>query len=221
MSVHFFESEISLAMGMIVLPVRSTVIKTSKGLIIISPIRFSDEQFKEIEKLGSVNTLVAPSLIHHLFLPNAIERFKSAQVWGPVGSPEKLPKIQWNFLFGKDQWPLIEEVDFQLIEGAPGMNEVAFFEKSSKTLVLTDFVFNLTNPKGWGAPVMLRLLGTFKRFAVSRFVYKFIVDKSAVEKSFRKILQWDFDKIVMGHGEVVTVDAKLKLQSALKFREIC
>jgi hypothetical protein len=216
MDILFFESEISLVGKMIILPVRSTIIKTSKGIVIISPIKFTDEQFRQIESLGSVTDIISPSLLHHLFLPRAKNYFKEATVWGPPGCKEKLPEIKWSKILTKDTWPYENEIDLMIVNGCPEMNEVVFLEKRSKTLIVTDLVFNLTRPKGWGAPIMLRLLGTYKKFAVSRFIKKYLVDQKAFLNSVKNILNWQFTRVVMAHGEIVSVDGKNKFAVALE-----
>ncbi len=218
MNILFFESEMDMPLKMVKLPLRSTVIKTSKGLLLISPIQFSKHQIKEIKEMGEVVAIIEPSLIHHLFVQDAIEHFPDAKVWGPVGCRKKTPHVHWDKIIGKDRWPYGKEVEVLPIKGMPSINEAAFFEKSSRALIVGDFCFNLLHPKGWAAPVMLRIMGIHKKFAVSRFFKLFIKDKKLFNQSVDKILKWDFDHIVMSHGEIVPADGKQKVLGALKER---
>ena len=41
-------------------------------------------------------------------------------------------------------------------------------------------------------------------------------DKAAARKSLRKILDWDFDKIIMAHGDLIETDAKERAVEAWK-----
>ncbi|MBT8067222.1 MAG: hypothetical protein KJO09_08270, partial [Gammaproteobacteria bacterium] len=41
-------------------------------------------------------------------------------------------------------------------------------------------------------------------------------DKEAARKSLKKILDWDFDKIVMAHGDLIEKDAKERALDAWK-----
>ncbi len=201
---------------MVILPLRSTVIKTAKGVVIISPIRFTDEQYRQIEELGPVTDLVAPSLLHHLHLPKTVQRFKSANIWGPEGCKEKLPEIKWNKIFGQDSWPHSDEIDLVTLKGMPGLNEVVFFDKATRSLIVTDLLFNMTHPKGWAAPIMLRIVGTYKKFGVSRLTMSIVKDRTAFQNSVKSILNWNFDQIVMAHGDVVTSDGKNNFIQAFK-----
>ena len=216
MSIHFFESELNMPAKMVVLPLRSTVIKTPKGVVIISPIRFTEKQLKEIEALGPVTDLVAPSLLHHLYLAKTSARFKNATIWGPEGCKEKLPEIKWNKIFGQDAWTHAEDIDFLILKGMPKLSEVVFFDKTTRSLIVTDLLFNLTHPKGWAAPIMLRIVGTYKKFGVSRLTMSVIKNRAAFASSAKSVLNWNFDQIIMAHGNIVTSDGKSKFIKAFQ-----
>lgn len=206
-------------MGMIVLPLRCTVVKLKTGEnVMISPIDFSAAQLAQIEKLGPITHIVAPCLIHHLFVNKAIERFKPREVWGPPGCREVLPEVPFTRVFGKDRWPFELHLPFVFIDGVPRVNEVVFYHEPSKTMICADLCFNLQEPKGWAAPVMLRLLGTHKRFGVSRIQARYMKDKTAFEKSVQDVLKWNFENIAMGHGNLVTGHGRERLASAMRER---
>lgn len=218
MSIHFFESELNMPAKMVILPVRSTVITTSKGVIIISPINFTPQQYAQIESLGKVTDIIAPSLWHHLYLPKTAERFEEATIWGPEGCAEKRSDIKWNKILNSESWPYQNEIEMLQLQGMPKVNEVVFFHKSTRSLVTTDLVFNLQKPKGWAAFIVLGLAGTYKKFGISRILLNVVKDQSAFLGSIKKILEWNFEQIAMGHGEVIAKDGKNKLRTALHQR---
>lgn len=219
MKPTYFETEFALPMGMIVLPVRCTVVKLKTGEnVMISPIDFSEAQLMQISKLGPITHIVAPCLIHHLFINKAIERFKPREIWGPPGCREVLPEVPFNRVFGTDRWPFELHLPFVFIDGVPRVNEVVFYHEISKTLICADLCFNLQRPKGWAAPLMLRLLGTYKRFGVSRVQARYMKDRPAFEKSVQEILKWNFESIAMGHGEILIGHGRDRLESALRER---
>jgi hypothetical protein len=41
-------------------------------------------------------------------------------------------------------------------------------------------------------------------------------DKAAASKSLQQILEWDFDKIILAHGDLVEKDAKATAREAWK-----
>ncbi|MES2855975.1 MAG: DUF4336 domain-containing protein, partial [Bdellovibrionota bacterium] len=191
MKTVFVESSMPMPTSMVILPLRCTVFRLNTAVVMISPIDFTPLHLQQIAELGIVTHLVAPSVLHHSYLKRAMELFPGAEVWGVPGVERKREDVQWTKLFGRDLWPFESELASRLIEGVPDMSEVAFFDRSGKTLIVTDLCFNLRNPKGWAAPLMLRLLGTHKKFAVSRLVTRFMKDRVAFERSMKNIFSSD------------------------------
>jgi len=205
--------------GMLELPLRCSVIKTSNALILISPVEFDQSQLSRIRELGDVTDIVAPSELHHTYVEQAIRHFPRATIWAAPGLEKKRPGIRWNKIFGRDPWPYETEVKALVIEGLVGATEVAFLEVSTRTLIVVDLVFNLQRPRGWAAPILLRLFGTYKRFAVSRLFIRSLANRSAFESSMRTLMmEWKFDRVVMAHGEVVEFDGHTMLRQALAVR---
>jgi hypothetical protein len=95
------------------------------------------------------------------------------------------------------------------------MNETVLFDPRSRTLVLTDITFNLVTVEGWFARASLRMLdayGTFGPSWLCRNVY--IGEKSAMRRSIDHLLTWDFDRVVLAHGEIVETGGREGLRSA-------
>ena len=42
-----------------------------------------------------------------------------------------------------------------------------------------------------------------------------VKDKAAFESSLATILGWDFERVIVGHGDVIDFDGKAKLRAAL------
>lgn len=218
MKVHFFHSELSMPLGMVKLPLRCTFISGQGKGILISPVKFDFKQIMKIKETGPVTDIVAPSLLHHLFVGEARNHFPQARVWGLPGMEKKDPAVKWENIIGRDPWPYTEEIPELPVDGVPRMDEAAFFVKSEKLLIVTDLCFNLQNPKGWGAPIMLRLLGTYKKFGVSRLINRYMEDRPLFENSMKRILEWDFEKIAMAHGDLIEKGGKPLLRAALQQR---
>jgi hypothetical protein len=52
-------------------------------------------------------------------------------------------------------------------------------------------------------------------FGVSRFFRFLISDKEAFARSVRRMLEWDFERIVVAHREPVTTEGKKAVADAL------
>ena len=80
------------------------------------------------------------------------------------------------------------------------MNEVVFFHRASRSLLVSDLFFNVTEPETWSTGLVLRMMGTYKRFARSRAWKLFAKDCQALKASVEKVLAWDFVRVLPGHG---------------------
>ena len=63
---------------------------------------------------------------------------------------------------------MVGGIDQILIEGAPKLSEVVFFHRASRSLLVSDLFFNVTEPETWATGLLLRMMGTYKRFGRSR-----------------------------------------------------
>jgi hypothetical protein len=96
----------------------------------------------------------------------------------------------------------------------PTVLEWVFVHRPSAALLCCDLVFNIQNTPGAMSPVMLRIMGIYKQFAMGRIFKKLTKDASALAASIEQVLAEPFERIVLAHGGVVEVDAKAELRRA-------
>lgn len=210
----------SVNMPLMKLPVNSVALKTSRGVVLISPGKKIEEQKGELTNFGRVTDLVAPNLLHHLSIHLAERTFPDATIWGVEGFKQKRSDVRWDKILTAGSWNYSDEIQVFPVAGIPSINECVFLHTKSKTLVVTDLFFNLLRAKGIGTWIILKMFGTYRRFGVSSFYASFIKDKEAFKKSMRQILDANFETVVMSHGEPVTRNAKSLVESALKERDL-
>lgn len=209
---HYFDSKLKMLPG-VSLPLRSMLVTGRGQQILVSPVGTAEEA----SHVGSDPlTLVAPSLLHHLHLPAAIERFRPVALWGPPGLPEKLPALGPIRVLGVDPWPHADQLEFVVIEGAPKRNEVVFFHRASRTIYTADLFFNIREPGGVLTSLALRFMGIYRRFGAARLWRSWVTDRAAFTRSIEAVLAWDFDRIVVAHGEVLEYNARDQLEISLR-----
>lgn len=199
-----FESRFHMMPGMNV-PIRSLLVDAAGDRILISPVGTSEERAGVDNRLTA---LVAPSLLHHKFLADAIHRYQPNTLWAPPGFSDKHPDFAPVHVFGTEPWPYAGVLDYVYLDGSPRTNEVVFFHRATRTLYTADLFFNIQRPEGFLTPVMFRLQGIYKRFAVIRARKHWVTDMAAFRRSLDQMFEWDFDRIVMSHGDVVDRDAR-------------
>ncbi len=212
----FLDSVVS--MPLMKLPVRSTYIPIQNGGILVSP--GSSLAPYQLESLGNVTDLVAPNLFHHAGIMKANSIFPRAKKWAAQGAMLLKPEVAWTDELLAEKWPYQDEFPMFQLQGIPRVNEVVFFHKDSKSLIVTDLCFNLLDVTGIGSWIILNLFGTYRKLATSRLFVQFIKDKEAFEKSLGKIFSIDFENLVLSHGANIAGNAKEKLRNALAERDI-
>lgn len=215
-NLSFVETEIK--MPLVMLPVRCSVVDVEGGRVLISPSSgLTDEQLRE---LGDVTDIVAPSLLHTAGMKRAAAVFPRARVWGPEGCEQKQPTLAWTGRLGIDPWPWEAELPFVALGGQPEFNEAVFLHRASRSLIVTDLVFNLVDASGVGAWIILQMFGTWRRFGVSRFFIRGVKDQAAFKASIEQVLALDFDHVVPSHGAIAEGNGKALLRAALVERKV-
>ncbi|HJL44092.1 MAG TPA: DUF4336 domain-containing protein [Myxococcales bacterium LLY-WYZ-16_1] len=198
-------------------PCTMTVLRTEdRRLLIHSPFRIGPSTASSLEKLGEVRFVVAPNLFHHLFLPSAAEAFPQAAVFGPSGLAKKRPEISRLQAFEDglpSDWP--PEIEVHSIDGAPRVRERVLLHRPSRTLVVTDLLFNIENAKGFAIRSILWAAGTLEGLAKSRITRMLTQNRDAFDRSVDGILQLDFDRLIMAHGSPIPTGAKARVRQTL------
>lgn len=205
-------------MPLMALPVRSTYVSVKEGGILISP--GSMLQLDQLKNLPLVTDIVAPNLFHCAGMMKASSFFSIAKKWGAPNSKMSKPDVEWTDELIKEKWPYTSELPMIHLQGMPSVNEVVFFHKESKSLIVTDLCFNMLDAKGIGSWLILNLFGTYKKFAISKLLLKQVKDKQAFENSLAEVFSYDFDNIILSHGYNIMGEAKSKLKKAFIERDI-
>jgi len=198
---------------------RMTVIRLADGgLFLHSPVRLTDGLRAELDEIGAVRAIVAPNKAHHLFVGDYVAAYPEARLYGAVGLQEKRKDLVFFGLLGDD--PRAEwrgELEQCRVRGAPMLNEVAFYHPATRTLILTDLAFNVPEGHVWGIPLVFKLMGGAGQFGPHRFVRWAIRDQKAARESLGFIMRWDFDRIIVAHGDILETGGRQKLRDAYGF----
>lgn len=199
---------------------RMTVIRLADGsLFLHSPVKLDEGTRRGLDELGPVRAIVAPNRVHHLFVTDYLAAYPQARVYAAPGLPEKRKDLTFSGVLGDDapaEWR--GQIEQLLFRGAPILNEVVFFHLESRTLMLTDLAFNLPADKIVGARWFYWLLGAAGQFGPHRLVrLRAIRDRRAARESVNRIIQWDFDRVIVTHGDVLETGGRERFASAFAF----
>ena len=218
-NVFGFEQDLRLPGGMR-LPSRTTVVRLAAGGVVVhSPLAIDAAAGKAIDELGEVKAIVAPSCVHYLYLKAATERWPKARVLGAPGLEKKVPGLPFEALphhgaiagLGDDG-----ELEVRCIDGVPTMTEHVFLHRASRSLVVADLVFNIRRCPSFMMRMFLRFVSrAYGGTAQSNMWRWFTKDAAAAAESANAVLAWDYERVVVAHGDVVEADAREQMRVAL------
>lgn len=186
---------------------RSTLLETEQGLWVHSPGPLGDH----LNDLPAPFALIAPNSMHYLYLAENSQRFPQAQAWAPPELLSKVPGLPAKVLDG----PQTPEVEGFPLSGLGELGEWVFFHRASRTLIVTDLVFHFLECPHFWTRLAMRCNGAYGRLTPSRlFRALFIKSRQDLRLSLQKVLEWDFDRLVLAHGEVLEHGGKDALRRA-------
>lgn len=209
-SVPYFGMEI---------PARMTVIQMSDGRVMLhSPCALSEALKSAIDAIGPVAWIVAPGTFHHVHVPAAQAAYPTAKTWLCPGLERKRPELTFDGILD-DQAPVdwADDLEQVPVRGTGFMAEVAFYHRASRVLILVDLI-ELIGDQTPGIGWTLRLWwGLFRMWNRPRPAPEYRMgwrDKRAAARGLRDILAWDFERIVIAHGDLITANAHEVAQDA-------
>lgn len=201
-NIFVFEYELKIMPG-VTFPVRSVFIELqSKELLIVSPGPFVPTEIKEfVEKYNNVYCL-APNSFHHLHLESFNGLFPEIEIFGPPSIKKKQPALSSKIKEVKElENQLSGQLKFFAIDGNDLLSETVVYDKLSKSLIVTDLLFNMRNPMPLGRKMLLKLAGAYDQPAQSRLIKASTKDKNLYLKSIYKLKELKCNLLVFSHGD--------------------
>ncbi len=193
-----------------------TLIRLRSGkLVIHSTAPFTPDDVAPIRALGEPGWLLDGILRHDTFAQEGRAAFPGIPYLAPGGFSEIVGFPTTRIVPAPAEWD--GELRALEIQGAPKARDTALLHVPSRTLILTELVFNFGGDEPIWTKMLLRLaVGGKYHPGMSRPVKSGVKDKTAFQSSLATILGWDFDRMIVGHGDVIERDGKAKLRGALE-----
>ncbi len=198
---------------------RMTIIRLkNEKLFLHSPTKINSKLIEILGNLGKVAFIIAPNKLHHLFLNSYVKQYPNAIFYATSGLVKKRKDIFFNETL-QDQpskeWS--DELDQMIFKGCAFMEEVFFFHKASKTLIVTDFMQSMHVHHNFVERIVGRIGGIYNNPSPPRDLrLMFYLDRKNTRQSIQRVNQWNFDKIILSHGKLITKNAKEVFNNAFK-----
>ncbi len=199
---------------------RMTVARLASGeLWVHSPVVLDDALREWLDALGPVAHVVSPNKIHHQGLASFVDAYPDATLYASPGLPERRPDLTFAAVLGdapEAAWSA--DLDQALTAGNVFFSEVVFLHRRSKTLIVADLVETIAADTVFPFNrVWARAFGVYGRPRPSPEFRAYTDDVDAARRAFERILEWDFERIVLAHGDLVLADAKATLERVVQF----
>jgi hypothetical protein len=113
----------------------------------------------------------------------------------------------------------VDDFDQLVFKGNARLDEVLFFHKQSGTVILDDLI--QIHPDVKGKPprnALVKLEGVgYPHGGVGLDIRLSFTNRNLARRSLEKLLSWDFDKLIIAHGDCIEKDAKPFVRKAFRW----
>ena len=203
-------------------PTRCIIVRLENGdLWCWSPTALTTQLKTAIERIGTPQHLVSPNKIHHLYLQDWKKAWPDAKLWGPASTIKKRSDLAFEAPLenvAPVEWG--ENIDLIWFNGSPVLDEIVFFHRTSKTVILCDLSENFSDDfirnhwKGWKKWIAKPWgITEGKGYAPLEWRLSFLKRK-ATRLARDRMLAWNPDRVIMAHGEIQRENGRSYLERA-------
>lgn len=194
---------------------RMSVVRLTDGsLFVFSPIQIDDELKNDIDALGPVAHIVAPSLFHHVYFGDFAAAYPDARTYGAAGLEKKRKDLSFDAELTEEGWP--DELTAIAVPGT-ALGETEFFHHPSRTLITADLIQNFDSSDHWPTRMYLKVAGIHKRINTSRPIRFMYRDKREARKSIDRLIELGPERITLAHGNPILSDGTEALRGAYQW----
>jgi len=200
---------------------RMTIVRLNDGrLFVHSPCKVDAVLKSEIDRIGPVAFIVAPGTYHHLYVADFQKLYPNAETFLCPGIEKKRPDLKFDWMLGNRPDPRWQqELDQVFVQGTKVIAEVAFLHRESKTLILVDLLENIGDDYQHKAGLLLRFWWkiVLKMWNNPKAAPEYQMgwgDKKIVRQSLQHIIDWQADRIILSHGELIESNVNEILNTA-------
>jgi len=203
---------------------RMTIIRLTGGdLFIHSPTPLTGTLKAEVDALGPVRHLVSSNFIHYWWIGEWGTHYPHAIKWA---SPKVRPRAAKHSIdFTRDlsdtpepEW--VDDINQLIVRGSRAMEEVEFFHKASRTLILTDLIENFepTRVHSLFMRLLMKIGGVADpdgKLPLDLYL-SFFGRRKQLKAAIQTMIDWDPYRIILAHGRWYQKDGSAELRRAFR-----
>ena len=196
---------------------RMTVVRlVGGGLFIHSPVALDESLRREVDALGDVRAVVAPSIFHHLSVAAWMAAYPKAVFAACPGLEWKRPDLAFSCVLGDQRHDVWKGDLEQVYFSSRRENEIVFFHPRTKTMICADALLNLSKHPLASTRLVARLIGNDAP-GTGYLERVMIRGRPLARRQADRILEWDIDGIVLAHGGLVERGGSAAMRHAYRW----
>ncbi|MDQ3934562.1 MAG: DUF4336 domain-containing protein [Actinomycetota bacterium] len=174
------------------------------GLFVHSPAPLDEALRAGLGALGEVRFVAAPSRLHgNLWMEQYVAAYPGVELLAAPGLAERRKDLDFAAELGSEPDPRwADDLDQELFRGNRLLSEVVFLHRASRSLIVGDLALNLGPESPRLTRVLARAGAMHGRLRPTPLFRALTRDRAAARASLERILSWDFDRVVVGHGAI-------------------
>ena len=178
------------------------------GLLVHSPIALTPELRRAVDALGPVTHITAPNLYHHVYVAPWKMAYPDATLSAVAGLERKRPELSIDRTLDATA-----HADWEgalvphRIEGCK-LGETLFVHPASRSVISVDLCENWPHHEHFVTRTYLKVSGVYGKVGWPRPLRILYTERRATRRSIDALLEHDFDRLVIAHGEVIETGAK-------------
>jgi hypothetical protein len=199
---------------------RMTVVRLgSGGLWLHSPAPLTDELRSWLDSLAEPRFVVPASALHgHLFMGQYRDAYPGVELFAAPRLDRRRKDLGFDALLGSITDPRWSDDLDQAVFLGHLLPEVIFLHRASRTLIVGDLlVFEISPTRPLATRLAWRLEGVYGSLGTPRSLRLATRNRRAARRSVERILEWDFDRIIVGHGEILETGGRAAFERAMSW----
>ena len=214
---------------------RATAICLSSGkILLLNPIHLTPSIKNALNDLGGLH-YVACDLGHHMYIRSYLDTWPQAKSIGVKGQDFKRPDVRWDYIYDPSDlnsekpevtFAFSDEIETIMFSGFI-TRAIAWHHKPSHTLILSDQLMNLpcveqyaplsSAGQGPGSWAFSQVAHPNSLFFRSLIYFIATTDYGAMRVDAKRVAEWDVQRIVVCHGEVIEEGGSEAWRSAYRW----
>lgn len=172
-----------------------------------------------VSALGRVSAIVAPNALHYTFLADWVRALPAVSTYAAQSLSTKVPQIAFTVL--EEQLPAGWRGDNDLhVVTLGSFEEVVFFHRISRTLIVTDLMQNLETSRVQNGLVRMLLIvggatGPNGRPSIE-IRRAALLHRAALRRGVEQMLAWEPTGTTLSHGQCYQTDGVIEIKRAFR-----